>query len=634
VKINTADGELEINGYDENTGVVHYKFTLKNHTNAHANQGQDSQITIPIEITAEDTHGGNATSKIDVTIVDDVPAAKSVTQEFTVQPVDTNLVIIIDISTSMREETGDTGKSRLEFAQDAMKQLINDYDALGNVKVQIVWFNKDAGTVSVDGSTWLSVEDALAAVDDLSIDESGTNYDAALTAAMASFTSTGALDTLQSQNIGYFLSDGEPNRPSGSIGISTSEQATWEAFLRTNDIDMYALGMGAGATATTLQPIAYDGSSEPNGAEKEAVVVTDVTQLADVLSDTVIPYSVNGSLIESTGADKPGYVKSITIDGTTYTYNTTGSGSITWSGSNPGSNYSFVESTNVLIITTLHGSKLNVDMDTGEYLYSSPSETFSNSFTDVFIYQIVDSDGDISQSSGTITVYPPDIPGVFYSGTSGADTYNGGDGDDTISGNSGNDTLTGAAGNDSIDGGADKDVLYGSAGNDTLKGGTGKDILYGGDGNDMLDGGADKDTLIGGSGDDTLIYDSSDTGSNVIDGGDGRDTLIIQNATVMDFSNTILSDRINNIEVIDLVSGQFAGSITNLTYQDVIGITDINKTLYILGDGSDQVHFASGNGWAKGVATTVDGITYDSYSNSNDSGVHVYVQQQISDSIG
>ncbi|NVZ73213.1 type I secretion C-terminal target domain-containing protein, partial [Pseudomonas costantinii] len=71
-------------------------------------------------------------------------------------------------------------------------------------------------------------------------------------------------------------------------------------------------------------------------------------------------------------------------------------------------------------------------------------------------------------------------------------------------------------GNDTLLGGAGDDILFGQGGNDTLDGGKGNDILLGGTGNDTLIGGPGNDILIGGSGADTFVWKSGDTGNDVI----------------------------------------------------------------------------------------------------------------------
>ena len=135
---------------------------------------------------------------------------------------------------------------------------------------------------------------------------------------------------------------------------------------------------------------------------------------------------------------------------------------------------------------------------------------------------------------------------VFLEGTatSGADTFNGGSGVDTVSyalrtvavvasidgvandgeagemdkvgtdienltGGAGDDTLTGSTADNVLSGGAGNDILNGLAGNDVLRGGAGNDIENGSDGDDTFDEGtaaSGNDSLHGGSGVDTVDY--------------------------------------------------------------------------------------------------------------------------------
>ncbi|MDO9208660.1 MAG: Ig-like domain-containing protein, partial [Sulfuricurvum sp.] len=163
----------------------------------------------------------------------------------------------------------------------------------------------------------------------------------------------------------------------------------------------------------------------------------------------------------------------------------------------------------------------------------------------------------------------------------------------------------------------------GTLGGDTLTGNASNNTLWGLDGNDTLSGEGGRDALIGGAGNDTLTSDFSATstamsGDRVIDGGTGIDTFVLsKNNTTIDFTilNSI-NNPINNIEIIDL--GQNGNSdkatLTNLTMQDVIDMTDSNNTLTILGDNKDSVN----------VPVTSAGYTM---TQSTDAGLNVYTYQ-------
>ncbi|MER7337416.1 calcium-binding protein [Streptomyces sp. NPDC000075] len=99
-------------------------------------------------------------------------------------------------------------------------------------------------------------------------------------------------------------------------------------------------------------------------------------------------------------------------------------------------------------------------------------------------------------------------------GTSGADTLNGGYGNDVICALSGNDTVRASYGNDTVYAGPGNDNVDGGFGDDNLIGGPGNDTLTGNYGNDRLDtvdGVAGNDTANGGFNTDTCTTDPGDT---------------------------------------------------------------------------------------------------------------------------
>lgn len=105
----------------------------------------------------------------------------------------------------------------------------------------------------------------------------------------------------------------------------------------------------------------------------------------------------------------------------------------------------------------------------------------------------------------------------------GADTLNGGSGDDNliggpgndvIKGNDGDDRVVGADGNDNLEGGAGDDAMFGTAGVNMIFGGEGDDVIYGSPDVDEIHGdqGADKIYALGG---DDILY----TGLGGVEGG-------------------------------------------------------------------------------------------------------------------
>lgn len=238
--------------------------------------------------------------------------------------------------------------------------MLDKYDDLGDVKVQIVTFSSNATDKT---SIWVDVATAKSIISGLTAG-GGTNYDAAVATMQTAFNTSGKLTG--AQNVGYFFSDGKPNE--GDIG--SADEAALKAFLDANSIKNYAIGLGSGVSNAYLDPLAYDGSTHTN---TNAVVVTDLNQLNSVLSGTVVGAPVTGTLLEggTFGADG-GFIKTLVVDGTTYTYDPKGNsnqGSLNFSG---GANHgTFNTVNNSISIATNNGGTLVVNLDTGEYTYTS-----------------------------------------------------------------------------------------------------------------------------------------------------------------------------------------------------------------------------------------------------------------------
>ncbi|WP_156042997.1 type I secretion C-terminal target domain-containing protein, partial [Marinobacterium lacunae] len=399
---------LSVTDYDENTGEVTYSYTLNSNTLTHGygDNGENS-VYENFTVSVTDTDGDPATDTLSVQIVDDVPDEPTTVNKTVDEGSgsDTNLMVVLDLSGSMDDDPNVSGfDTRLAVAKAAITDLINAYDDMGSVAVQIVTFSSGASTV---GSEWMSAADALAWIDSLS-DYAGngaTDYDAALAEAQSAFTATGKIDG--AQNVSYFLSDGVPTDGSGESGpgssygngIGSSEQANWENFLSSNDITSYALGMGSGVSSTPLDPIAYDGAE---GEELPAIVVTDLSQLSDVLSETVtVPENGNlvteGNINSSFGADGAGGLHIVA-----FAHDSDGDPNTPADVYDTNSN-EYDSATNTLTISTYAGGTLVINFATGAYSYAAP-DGVSSDITDEFTYMIEDGDGDRATGSFTITV--------------------------------------------------------------------------------------------------------------------------------------------------------------------------------------------------------------------------------------
>ena len=371
----------------------------------HSTANQEDNTTFTVPVIVSDGHTTTPTT-LSVTIEDDSPKAEPVEV-----PVDltskTNVMLILDLSGSMATSSGLTGLTRLDVAKAAINELLDQYDNRGDVMVRIVTFSDTGAAV---GSTWQSVADAKAAIAGLSAG-GNTNYDAALLTAMGAFTDGTKLTGPGTQNVSYFLSDGDPTASSDwpqipgtqlANGIQANEQAVWESFLTTNKIVSFGLGIPNVGTPANLDPIAFDPAPGAQLADTP-IIVTDLGQLTNDLVFTIPP--VTGGVLagavgappNSFGADG-GFVRSITVDGVTYTFNPAangGAGGITTSG---GGNFTYDGTTKTLTVdtdTNVVGGELAMVMTTGAFTFQ-PSAGFSSKSVG---FVLVDRDGDTAGST-------------------------------------------------------------------------------------------------------------------------------------------------------------------------------------------------------------------------------------------
>jgi T1SS-143 domain-containing protein len=352
----------------------------------HSDNTQEDNKTFSIPVNVADGHTTTSTT-LSVTVEDDSPKAEAVEVSVDTTESQTNVMLIIDVSGSMNSSSGVSGyPTRLDAAKAAIDKLLDEYADRDDVRVQIVKFSSDAEQV---GSDWMTVAAAEDAIDGLTA-EGSTFYDAALTKAMEIFGEPGKLSGSGTQNVAYFISDGVPTE---NHAVDAIQQGQWETFLTTNDIVSFALGISDAPDPENLDPIAFDPAPGDTALADTPIIVTDLDQLADTLVSTTS--SASGSLLS--GADG-GYVKSITVDGVTYTFDPTangGAGSITSSGS-----FTYNTTTKTLTVETdAGGSELAVVMTTGAFTFQ-PTTGFTSESVG---FTLTDGDGDTASSTLQLT---------------------------------------------------------------------------------------------------------------------------------------------------------------------------------------------------------------------------------------
>ncbi len=410
----------------------------------HPQNSVEDVLNFDLAVSVSD--GSNTTQgQISVSVEDDMPVAGDLVQEITVPPVNTNLVVMLDMSRSMawkinaNTDPGAGELSRLDVAKSTISNLISSYNSYGAAKVQIVLFDGDALTaVNSSGSKWFDTGEAINYINNLGHDDiiefykdtAGTNYDAALAQLINTFDSGGKYDGSHSNtnNVSYFFSDGEPTVGDGNSselintyvnsnaeqGIQPAEKVIWESFLEDNRIDSHAVGLGPAfinSALNQLHPIAFNGSAGAGaGVQKPALGVADPSDLNEVIQGTISLNTVDSALVSVTnslnqvtglGADG-GYVSTVVFENETYLFD--GSNIVTQSSNDilPGT---------LLVIDTQHGGKLSINMLDGEYEYTAKAG-LNMAVTEALVFTLVDGDGDGASGTLTLNVVPDFHPPV------------------------------------------------------------------------------------------------------------------------------------------------------------------------------------------------------------------------------
>ena len=384
-----AYGQIQLNA----DGSYKYTLTSAPKTEGGADDGPNVVTSETFVYKATDAAGNSTTSNIVINIVDDVPKTADAVRSITPGQVDTNVMLIIDVSGSMADKSGVRGLSRLELAKEAIGELLDKYDDMGDVKVQVVTFATGASDRT---EVWVSVAEAKALIKDLTPGGS-TYYDSAVNVAQTAYHTPGKLEGAQS--VSYFFSDGAPT---SGHALNDTRTGNWENFLGDNGIKSYAIGLGSGVNTGNLNPAAYDGSTH---TDTNSVVVTDLAQLGNVLSGTVQGAPITGSLMSGGdfGADG-GFIKSLLIDGTTYTFDPKGNANQgSYAASGGADRGTFDGNTHSVTVKTALGGTLVVDMDNGQFTYTPPKDSGSNQVENIH-FVASDNDGDLSGADLVINV--------------------------------------------------------------------------------------------------------------------------------------------------------------------------------------------------------------------------------------
>ncbi|WP_045420927.1 Calx-beta domain-containing protein [Vibrio jasicida] len=382
--VGSADGKEVIKISVNDTGAISTE--LLGPIDHPDTSGEDS-LNIEVPVVVSNALGLTNSAVANVVIEDDSPDSTSIVHDVVAETKESaNVQLIMDVSGSMR-----TG-NRLQIMKDSATQLLNQYESIGQTRVQIIKYSGSATTHAIAGATWLTVDEAKAYIDTLSAG-GATNYNRAINEAKDSWDDAGKLPS--ASNVSYFLSDGQPN-PASSF-INDARENSWIDHLTDSDNQITALayGMGVNLMPDQLDRVAYDGFLNQ---DLDGVVVPDVTQLPPVMLQSVIQ-PVGGNLMYTTSPDTGigadgGYISEIEHDGVTYSFDGT---DLTVVDNNNDISHAFDDITKLLTIYIDSKHSLEVDLNDGAYaFYGAVGDTVE---TLDFDYVLTDNDGDQSENT-------------------------------------------------------------------------------------------------------------------------------------------------------------------------------------------------------------------------------------------
>ena len=577
-----------------------------------ADEDQNFELTASVTAT-EDSNSDTATATAsdENVVVDDAPETTDETVEISMENAtaatqDTNIVMVLDLSGSMNwdgdQDTSGT-QSRLEIAKDAIEDMIEAYDGLGDVNVQLTTFSSQ-GSVS----SWMSAEDAIDTINDLSA-SGWTNYEDALYETYNDYEEPAADKT-----VGFFISDGEPTKENtegrdvrGNIGqdsesgwIDSDYQDAWTEFVNDNLDELNVIGIGDGITNTTYLDQLAEGMN--SSVTVNTMHIVDVTELGENITPNV--NVVEGTLADNIdyGNDGQGGINSIVVGGVTFA----------------AANASDVADLEAGV-TTPEGGKLTFDFDTGNYTYSTVS-TVADDYNETFTVTVSDADGDtatldlninVDVSAPETTVDAPTLDMDISDATVTTTTSDSGSSIDVDTASTSGATNIGEGlsgwnesnqsdSSDTVVAGDNWDEINLKDGDDNLTIGDGDtdwSEINAGDGNDVVTAGDDWNEVNLADGDDQLTIGDADTDWSEINAGDGNDKIVAgdgwNSVTLGDGDDQLqMGEGSEYIHAGDGNDTVIAGDAGNDWSEVKSG--DGDDTV-ILGDGFEKVSLGDGN---------------------------------------
>ena len=353
----------------------------------HAAGAEENNQSFTLDYTVTDIDGSSAPGTLSINVDDDTPLATGDTGTTTESVKDINAAFVLDFSPSIDD-------AQLDVMLTQVKLAITQLDAGtgGAVAIRFVVF----ASTSVASGPFASAVDANAYLDTLNPVSGGarpagiglsTDFTDAINLTLKTFTA----DPTAINQV-FFLSDGHPHQQTGTGGNSLADAtaAAWNSFVDTNDVSVWAIGIGKGITLPRLQDV--DLNDAPDNVP---IMLADFGSLSAALAALVVPTPISGNvdLGDSFGADG-GRILAIEVGATAYR----------WDGANAIalSSGGTIAGTSISVATPL-GATLAFNFATGAWSYAAPTSVAVTS-VETFNYTIVDGDGDTSTAPLAITV--------------------------------------------------------------------------------------------------------------------------------------------------------------------------------------------------------------------------------------
>ncbi len=215
---------------------------------------------------------------------------------------------------------------------------------------------------------------------------------------------------------------------------------------------------------------------------------------------------------------------------------------------------------------------------------------------------------------------------IYALGGNGNNTFDGGQGNDSLIAGNGTNTLSDLGGNDFLKAGGGNNTLTAGSGNDSLTVGNGTNTITATNGTDTVDAGNGNDTVTLGWGNDTI---QAGGGNNVISALYGNDSVTLgsgnNTVTLTDGNNDGVAVGNGNNKITvgngnnDMVTvGDGINTITAANGVDTVSLGTGNNTV-TLGWGNDNIYVRDVNGNGNNVINALNGndsVTLGSGNNS------------------